>query len=227
MSKKRFRLDPTKTANENLWDAMSVAAVYMLKRFRITNKQEEWLEIFDEVRARAVRHFIDNKVMLHKYDRRFSFLQNCISSVWAIISDTIRIYIRDNRRRITNLSMDTEIEGTVGLNIESSLGDTGVHPLYYPRMPQNSYIAILDAQDRALIDVHSLKWRQDVSHAFEALWAIEDSCNELEGYSIPADVEEHREEIREKIKTLPEISSHQLQRRKQMQRYRSKKKAAN
>lgn len=227
MSKKRFKLDPTKTAQENLWDAMSVAAVYMLKRFKITNKQEEWLEIFDEVRVRAVRHFIDNRVMQHKYDRRFSFIQNCISSVWAIISDTIRIYIRDNRRRITNLSMDTEIEGTVNLNLESSISDTGTHPLYYPRIPKNSYIAILDAQDRELIDVHSLKGRQDVSHAFEALWAIEDSCNEMEGSTTPATVEEHRDEIREKIKTLPEISAYQLQRRKQMQRYRHKKKAAN
>jgi len=227
MSKKRFRLDPTKTAQENLWDAMSVAAVYMLKRFKITNKQEEWLELFDEVRARAVRNFIDNKVMLHKYDRRFSFLQNCISSVWATISDTIRIYIRENRRRITNLSMDTAIDGTVGLSLESTISDTGTHPLYYPRIHKNSYIAILDAQDRELIDVHALKWRQDVSHAFEALWAIDDSCYELDGYATPDDVEEHREEIREKIKNLPEISAHQLQRRKQMQRYRNKKKAAN
>lgn len=227
MAKKRFKLDPTKTAQENLWDAMSVASVYMLKRFRITNKQEEWLEICDEVRVRAVRHFIDNKVLMHKYDRRFSFLQNCISSVWATISDTIRIYIRDNRRRITSLSMDTEIDGTVGLNIESSLGDTGQHPLYYPRIHKNSYVAILDAQDRALIDVHALKWRQDVSHAFETLWAIDDSCYEMDGHETPDDVEEHREEIREKIKMLPEISAYQLQRRAQMQRYRKRKKAAN
>ena len=120
MAKKQWLIDPNKSAMENTWDAAKTAAAFLLRRIKLKCTKEEWHDIYDEMVLKGVRNFIDNKVLRHTYDRRFCFFQNVLSSVWSVSNGCIYRQIRDNKRRITALSVETETHdyATIGDTIE-------------------------------------------------------------------------------------------------------------
>ena len=104
----RFALNPAETAMENLCRAMDLAVLLVLtrkyKRLRGLD-DETWRELRDEVYLAAVVHFIHHKVRLHKYDRRFDFLQNCISSAWSVAGNKVNQLVSIIDRRYRTVSM--------------------------------------------------------------------------------------------------------------------------
>lgn len=88
----RFALNPAETAMENLCRAMDLAVLLVLTRKykRLKGLDDDtWAELRDEVYLAAIVHFIHHRVREHKYDRRFDFLQNCISSAWSVAGNKV------------------------------------------------------------------------------------------------------------------------------------------
>jgi hypothetical protein len=86
MAKKtRFQLRSDETAQENLWRAIAVATLYLLKRRQFYGLVfETRQELIDTVMMDTYDHFIKNKVIAHGYDRRFPFINNVLSSCWSV-----------------------------------------------------------------------------------------------------------------------------------------------
>lgn len=82
---KRFQLRADESAQENLWRAITVATYYLLKRrqwYGLTFETRQ--ELIDTVMMDAYDHFMDQKVMKHKYNRNFCFFDNVMSAVWSV-----------------------------------------------------------------------------------------------------------------------------------------------
>jgi hypothetical protein len=104
----RFALDPSQTAMENLCRAMDLAVLLVLTRKYRRLKgldADTWRELRDEVYLGAIVHFIHHKVRLHKYDRKYPFLQNCISSAWSVAGNKVTQLASIIDRRYRTVSM--------------------------------------------------------------------------------------------------------------------------
>ena len=220
---KRWLIDPNKTAMENLWDAAKTAAACLLHRIKLKCTQEEWHDIHEEMVLKGVRNFLDNKVMRHTYDRRFCFFQNVLSSVWAVSNGCIYRNIRDNKRRITALSVETETHdfATIGDTIE----DTGRHPLYYTEWfyQGNKAIPILTNAERDRFGLRGARLSVEPEKVFEALCILADEDAELSGIPITTEEYERRDEIRKRLDTLPKDSYAKRHKRQHMREYRQRK----
>lgn len=86
MTKKtRFQLRADETAQENLWRAIAVATLYLLKRRQFYGLVfETRQELLDTVMMDTYDHFMKNKIALGGYDRRFPFINNVLSSCWSV-----------------------------------------------------------------------------------------------------------------------------------------------
>ena len=220
---KRWLIDPNKTAMENLWDAAKTAAAFLLHRIKLKCTQEEWHDIHEEMVLKGVRNFLDNKVMRHTYDRRFCFFQNVLSSVWSVSSGCLYRNIRDNKRRITALSVETETHdfATIGDTIE----DTGRHPLYYTEWfyQGNKAIPILTNAERDRFGLRGARLSVEPEKVFEALCILADEDAELSGIPITTEEYERRDEIRKRLDTLPKDSYAKRHKRQHMREYRQRK----
>lgn len=104
----RFALNPAESAMENLCRAMDLAVLLVLTRKykRLKGLDDDtWRELRDEVYLGAVVHFIHHKVRQHKYDRRYCFLQNCISSAWSVAGNKVTQLASIIDRRYRTVSM--------------------------------------------------------------------------------------------------------------------------
>lgn len=226
MSKKpkQWLIDPNKSAMENTWDAAKTAAAFLLRRIKLKCTKEEWHDIYDEMVLKGVRNFIDNKILRHTYDRRFCFFQNVLSSVWSVSNGCIYRNIRDNKRRITALSVETETHdfATIGDTIE----DTGRHPLYYTEWfyQGNRAIPILTNAERERFGLRGARLSVEPDKVFEALCVLADEDAELSGTPITNDEYERRDEIRKRLDTLPKDSYEKRHKREHMREYRQRKK---
>ena len=219
---KRWLIDPQKSAMENLWDAAKTAAAFLLHRIKLKCTQEEWHDIHEEMVLKGVRNFLDNKVMRHTYDRRFCFFQNVLSSVWSVSNGCIYRNIRDNKRRITALSVETETHDftTIGDTIE----DTGRHPLYYTEwFYQGKAIPILTNAERDRFGLRGARLSVEPEKVFEALCILADEDAELSGIPITTEEYERRDEIRKRLDTLPKDSYAKRHKRQHMREYRQRK----
>lgn len=91
-----WRIDPHKTAQENLWDCVRVNVMaYRTKAVAHGLKltYDEWEEVISEVAIVAVRRFM---AMLRKglYNRNFSFYLNVRSCVRSMFYVTVSLYIK-------------------------------------------------------------------------------------------------------------------------------------
>lgn len=86
MAKKtRFQLRSDETAQENLWRAIAVATLYLLKRRKFYGLVfETRQELIDTVMMDTYDHFMKNKIALGGYDRRYPFINNVLSSCWSV-----------------------------------------------------------------------------------------------------------------------------------------------
>lgn len=97
---KTWKLDPNKTARENLWfviDKFSEIKVNANRKLHLTH--DERSELISEIRLCAYVNFM-YKLRRGKYNRNFSFFQNVYSSVWSVTGNCLKRFIAQNRRRI-------------------------------------------------------------------------------------------------------------------------------
>lgn len=103
---KIWKLDPEKTARENLWSAAIFAAdcfrqKYVRAGMKLTG--EEWQDALDDIVLAAVRAFM-NKVNRGEVDMRFSFYQNVYSCVFSVFNMRLDHFIRTVvKRKMDNI----------------------------------------------------------------------------------------------------------------------------
>ena len=104
----RFALNPAESAMQNLCRAMDLAVLLVLTRKYKRLKgldADTWADLRDEVYLAAVVHFVHHKVRLHKYNRKYPFLQNCISSAWSVAGNKVNQLASIIERRYRTVSM--------------------------------------------------------------------------------------------------------------------------
>lgn len=113
MGQRRFQLDPNLSASENLGLAVRYAVPVVLRRYRLGNLDRETLdEVYAEVRLQTYRHFIEHKVLAHKYCRQTKdgkpvpFFNNVISSCWSVTPNVLYRMKRNIEKRYQTISME-------------------------------------------------------------------------------------------------------------------------
>lgn len=103
---KTWKLDPEKTARENLWSAAIFAAncfhrKYVKGGLRLTG--EEWQEVLDDIVLAAVKQFM-NKVNRGEINMEYSFYQNVYSCVYSVFSLRLDHFLRNVvKRKMDNI----------------------------------------------------------------------------------------------------------------------------
>ena len=188
---RRFQLDGTKTAMENLWEAARVAVLYLTSHMKIQNKFEERDELIDNCILRGVNYFLRDKIRGHAYNRDFSFFENVYGSCWSAVSNELGTYITHKKKLMLLNSISEGIAGS-DFTVEDSLIDTGVHPLD-GNWSKNTRNSILSSTERARFGLPSHA-RYPVS-TLKAIWQLQDEDNELAGTPTSDDEYERREAI--------------------------------
>ena len=93
---KIWKLDPEKTARENLWSAAIFAAERLRKKYvkggmRLT--REEWQEVLDDIVLSAVKQFM-GKVNRGEVNMEYSFYQNVYSCVYSFFNVRLDHFLR-------------------------------------------------------------------------------------------------------------------------------------
>ena len=113
MEPRRYKLDPSLSAAENLGLAVKYAVPVVLRRYRLGNIDRETLdEVYAEVRLQTYRHFVEIKVLAHKYCRQtkdgkpLTFFDNVISSCWSVTPNVLYRMKRNIEKRYQTISME-------------------------------------------------------------------------------------------------------------------------
>lgn len=109
----RFKLDPNKTAMENVFECASMATSVLLSCHAWYHLYGELRdELFDEVRDATVAHFITYKVKLHRYCRQakdgrpLNFADNMLSSAFSVCGNIANTYLK----RLSKITKTEDIE---------------------------------------------------------------------------------------------------------------------
>ena len=103
---KIWKLDPEKTARENLWSAATFAADCLHRKYvkagmKLTG--DEWDEVLGDIVLSAVRAFM-NKVNRGEINMEYSFYQNVYSCVYSFFSIRMDHFIRTVvKRKMDNI----------------------------------------------------------------------------------------------------------------------------
>ena len=103
---KIWKLDPEKTARENLWSAATFAAERLRQKYvkagmKLTG--EEWEDVLDEIVLSAVRSFM-NKVKKGEINMEYSFFQNVYSCVYSFFNVRLDHFLRTVvKRKMDNI----------------------------------------------------------------------------------------------------------------------------
>ena len=103
---KIWKLDPEKTARENLWSAAIFAAERLRKKYvkggmRLT--REEWQDVLDDIVLAAVKQFM-NKVNRGEVNMEYSFYQNVYSCVYSFFNIRLDHFLRTVvKRKMDNI----------------------------------------------------------------------------------------------------------------------------
>lgn len=103
---KIWKLDPEKTARDNLWSAATFAAERLRQKYvkagmKLTG--EEWEEVMDDIVLSAVSSFM-NKVNRGEVNMEYSFYQNVYSCVYSFFHVRIDHFLRTVvKRKIENI----------------------------------------------------------------------------------------------------------------------------
>lgn len=217
---KRFLLDPNMTAMENTFEAARVGTAYLLKNKRLKVTQEEWADLFDEIVYKAVQQFINVKVMQHQYNRNYSFYQNMFSCVWSVSRSEVRDWVTDNRRKISALSLNSQLES--GAPVSDMFVQTEHHPLEH-ELPKQKRQFIFQKSELERFGLAGVYLKTEPELAFNAIWTLEDEDAELLGKEISADTEAHRDKIRERLDALPKLTHQQRYIRDYVRKRRTEK----
>lgn len=123
---KTWKLDPEKTARENLWSAATFAADGFRKKYvrgglRLTS--DEWHDVLDDIVLAAVRRFM-SKVNRGEVNMDYSFYQNVYSCVYSVFHLRLDHFLRTVVKR--------KIESIDRLDPEKAqfLLDNAAKPMY-------------------------------------------------------------------------------------------------
>ena len=123
---KTWKLDPEKTARENLWSAAIFAADCFRRKYakaglRLTG--DEWRDVLDDIVLAAVRRFM-NKVNRGEVNMDYSFYQNVYSCVYSVFHLRLDHFLRTVVKR--------KIESIDRLEPETAqfLLDNAAKPMY-------------------------------------------------------------------------------------------------
>ena len=103
---KTWKLDPEKTARENLWSAAIFAADCFRRKYvkaGMKLNSEEWKEVMDDIVLAAVSAFM-NKLNRGEINMEYSFYQNVYSCVYSVFSLRMDRFLRNViKRKIDNI----------------------------------------------------------------------------------------------------------------------------
>lgn len=103
---KTWKLDPEKTARENLWSAATFAADCLRQKYvkagmRLTG--EEWQDVLGEIVLAAVKQFM-GKVNRDEVNMEYSFYQNVYSCVYSFFNVRLDHFLRTVvKRKMDNI----------------------------------------------------------------------------------------------------------------------------
>ena len=103
---KIWKLDPEKTARENLWSAAIFAAYHLRRKYvkagmKLT--RDEWDEVLGDIVLSAVRAFM-NKVNRGEVNMEYSFYQNVYSCVYSFFNIRLDHFLRTVvKRKMDNI----------------------------------------------------------------------------------------------------------------------------
>lgn len=102
--RKRWRIDPKKSAMENLFDACRVAALAHKGHYaqKVVLMKDEWDDILDTAILHAVELFLDSKIRRHTYCHEVSFFTNVWSCVWSCFNCELNKYVKNVVKRKIN-----------------------------------------------------------------------------------------------------------------------------
>lgn len=188
MAKHKFMLDPNETAMENLWRAATYASKYILQHKRLRLSKDKWNELLEILTINTVYFFIKHKVKLHKYCHKVDFFCNVFSACRSVSGTKACIdrYLNTIKRRITDVS--TSVTNDYSEELEASLVDTGVHPLWHRIYSRIHYESVIKRNETA-------------EDALNRIWADEDERLHADGrYHDYNAIKQHRDEVLQRIK---------------------------
>lgn len=191
MANRRWKIDPNKTAMENVYDAANTACRYILSRSKVQLKSnDERKELLDLCIYKGVEIFLQRYIHGEKkYNKKYTLFENIFSACWSCTSYVIDYYLKEIRRRIsTTDKMDT-------LSY-----DQDCHPLRTDS--QHDKHAVLTEIERQSLDCKRLSMVV-AEDALKYIWECEDEANEFDHKCIDyAATHEHRAQVLQRVRDL-------------------------
>ena len=184
MKRKRFELAPNESARENLWRAAMNASGVILSRKKLHLNEDEWEELRMLIALRGVRHIMEHKIGLHKYNRKFPFYDNVYSSCWGSSPMVVDKFLKSNREKLSLRSSD-KLNSTNCFTYISNEVDTGTHPLDYvrpgadPGWRENTEKRLENARRKA-VETHNKSAYLESARKIEALLKEDDELTRQE-----------------------------------------------
>lgn len=216
MATRRWKIDPNKTAMENLYDAANTACRYMLSRSKVQLKSnDERKELLDLCIYKGAEQFLDHYIHGEKkYNRAFTFFENVYGACRSCFGHSVDYYLREIRRRIST----TDHMETITYNQDK-------HPLRADI--KHHYYTEITEVERQSLDYCKLS-PMVAEDALKYIWACEDEANEFDHKTIDyAATREHRAQVLKRVRDMVNgnHSEEYLKRREYNRKYHRKRRA--
>lgn len=212
-NQRRWKIDPSKTAMENLYDACSTACKSMMLKTRVRwRNDDERQEMLDLHTYRGVEVFLDRYIRGKRYNRKFTFFQNVYSACWSCYTDVLTRYLNIIKRQINT----TDKMETVTYNQDE-------HPLGL----YNKYERGFNSYEKESLDFSYLS-ACSAEAAFKYVWQCEDEAAKEEHRTVDwLAIDEHRANILQKLheKYDDGRTARQLHKRAYNREYQRKRRA--
>lgn len=218
---KRWKIDGTKSAMWNLFDACRVATLAIRAKYvrKVKMTRDEWNELADIVILHAVNLFMESKIRGKTYCHNVSFLTNAWSCVWSCFYQEMNKYIKNvNARKALSIDHLKETKESIdaGEFTQIKARANFIEQLMATPMPR--YCS--DKGDRNIAQANLRTWLKRSTHSTFAksededdFWSYLESCEEL---GIPVNKESRlyirgRDIVKEKVASKRRNrSTHQL-----------------
>lgn len=186
--KSRYKLDPNKSAIDNLWDCARVAAKVLLRKYHIRSIiDDKYIDLYDELVMQTVVNFMYLKIRQHDYDRRFDFFSNVYSAAWSC--QVLKKHFE--AEKLSDNVVPLTLEDSEGGSLEATLASSSKHSLD------------IDNSDKRVKEPHKYSTNTALYKAeddLNMLWAMDDL--ESDGTEDKLEIAEHREAIMRRVKAI-------------------------
>lgn len=213
---RRWKIDPNKTAMENVYDAANTACRYILSRSKVQLKSnDERRELLDLCIYKGVEIFLQHYIHGEKkYDHSFSLFQNIFGACWSCSSRMVDFYLTSIKRRLSTTD-----------KMETLSYDPDQHPLRTDR--KHAYYTEITEVERKSLDCRKLS-PMVAEDALRYIWTCEDEANEYDHKTIDyAATREHRAQVLQRVrdKVYGNHSAEFLRKRAYNREYQRKRRA--